>query len=94
VVIGDGPELESLRRRHPHVEFMGALPRNLALSWISAADVLVCCSEREGAPTVIREARELGTPVWTSNVGDVARWAETDGGISILDCLSPDDRSR
>jgi hypothetical protein len=52
-----------------------------------AADVIVSASEREGAPTVIREARALGTAVWTSAVGDVALWAALDPGIRVLDEL-------
>jgi glycosyltransferase involved in cell wall biosynthesis len=92
VVIGDGPQLDALRHTHPRAEFLGALPRSRTLTWISAADVLVCCSEREGAPTVVREARELGTPVWTNEVGDVGAWAAKDPGISILPCLAPNDR--
>lgn len=83
VVVGDGPLLEPLRERFGSVRFTGALPRDQALQWIAASNVLVSASLEEGAPTAIREARALGTEVWTAAVGDVARWAADDPGISI-----------
>lgn len=92
VVLGDGPELGRLKHAHPKAEFLGQVDREVALTWLAAADVLVVCSEREGAPTVIREARLLGTPVWANAVGDVSRWAETDPGIRVLVELDPSTR--
>ncbi|MEN9580527.1 MAG: hypothetical protein RJA70_3536 [Pseudomonadota bacterium] len=86
-VLGDGPLLPALQARFPQVRFIGAVPRPTALLWMRAADVIVSASEREGAPTVIREARALGTAVWTSAVGDVALWAALDPGIRVLDEL-------
>jgi teichuronic acid biosynthesis glycosyltransferase TuaC len=78
VVVGDGPErarLERLARRHgaPNgergkIRFVGAVPREEALAWIGAADVVLHASEAEGLSTVVREAEALGTPVKT--VGD------------------------
>lgn len=84
VVIGDGPERASLARAFPAVEFLGQRPRPETLLWMAAADVLVCASLSEGSPCVIREARALGTPVWTSAVGDVESWARSDPGIRVL----------
>jgi glycosyltransferase involved in cell wall biosynthesis len=84
VVVGDGPELESLRARFPNVHFTGYLPRDQALRWIAAADVLVSASAREGAPSVIREARALGVPVVAVAVGDLAQWAESDPGLRLV----------
>ncbi len=83
VVVGDGPLRAQLARRYPEAEFLGELPRPQTLGWICAADALVTASLSEGAPTVIREARALGTCVWTANVGDVARWAARDPGIIV-----------
>lgn len=91
VVLGDGPDLRRLRGTFPHVEFLGRVDRPTALTWLRAADVLVACSEREGAPTAIREARLLGTPVWTNDVGDVREWALRDSGILVLSELEPRD---
>jgi teichuronic acid biosynthesis glycosyltransferase TuaC len=84
VVLGDGPELQALRAQFPHVQFLGQVGRNTALTWMQAADVLVSASLQEGAPSVIREARALGTPVWTAPAGDVERWARDDPGIHLV----------
>jgi teichuronic acid biosynthesis glycosyltransferase TuaC len=92
-VIGDGPELEHLRERFAGagISFVGHVERPLALTYISAADALVSASLSEGAPTVVREARELGTDVVCLEAGDVRRWAESDPGLFVvpsLDCLA------
>ncbi len=68
VVVGDGPARASLERRARasgvDVRMLGALPHELALSWIAAADVVVAAvAKGEGAPTVIREAQALGRTV-------------------------------
>jgi glycosyltransferase involved in cell wall biosynthesis len=67
VVVGDGPERARLERRAAdraaRVRFVGDLPRDEALAYISAARSLVFASEREGCSTVVREARALSTPV-------------------------------
>jgi glycosyltransferase involved in cell wall biosynthesis len=89
VVLGDGPELARLQRAFPDAQFLGRVDRGVALTWLAAADVVVACSEREGAPSVIREARLLGTPVWTNAVGDVIEWAASDPGIRVLSELTP-----
>jgi len=87
VVVGDGPQrddLESLAHRlRAPVRFVGRLPRDEALAWIAAADRLLQPSEAEGAPTVVREARMLGTPVLSTSVGDVPTWAASDSGIEL-----------
>ena len=81
VVVGGGPELERLRRDFPAVRFTSELPRPLALEWMSAADVVVSASKREGAPTVVREARALGVPVVAWPAGDLPRCAAEDAGL-------------
>jgi teichuronic acid biosynthesis glycosyltransferase TuaC len=84
VVVGDGPLRERLRRRHPEVRFTGELPRPEALRWIAAADVLISASLLEGAPTAIREARALGTPVVACEAGSLAQLAAGDAGIWLV----------
>lgn len=87
VIVGDGPErgpLEAVARdREARAVFAGEIRRDEALGWIAAADVLVHASEHEGAPTVVREARALGTRVVACEAGDLARWAERDAAITI-----------
>lgn len=67
VVVGDGPDrgkLEALARaRNVDARFVGLVPREEALAWIAAAQMLVFASEAEGASTVLREAEALGTRV-------------------------------
>ncbi|MCL2822964.1 MAG: glycosyltransferase [Polyangiaceae bacterium] len=91
VVIGDGPERANLARLAganrggtEQVRFLGAIPRNDTLAWIAAADVLVHMSSAEAAPTVIREARMLGTAVVSTDCGDVSFWSRTDPGIDVV----------
>ena len=84
VVVGDGPELASLRTRFPDAHFTGYLPRSETLRWIAAADVLVSASAQEGAPSVVREARALGVPVVAVAAGDLAEWARRDPGILLV----------
>jgi teichuronic acid biosynthesis glycosyltransferase TuaC len=84
IVVGDGPERAALALRFPAASFVGQVERPLALTYLSAADVLVSASLLEGAPTVVREARALGTPVVCLPAGDVARWAQCDPGIHVV----------
>lgn len=84
IVVGDGPLRGSLARRFSRARFVGQLDRNGALDHISAADVLVSASLTEGAPTVVREARALGTEVVCLDAGDVRAWAESDPGLHVV----------
>ncbi|MGC4066561.1 MAG: glycosyltransferase [Polyangiaceae bacterium] len=84
VVIGDGPERAPLAAQFPHTTFLGQLSRDATLRWIRAADILVSASELEGAPTVVREARALGTPVVAVAAGDLRDWAGRDPEIVVV----------
>ena len=85
VVIGDGPEASTLAESHPDAHFPGLVPRDHALTWIAAADLVLSASRTEGAPTVLREARALGVPVVSTAAGDLERWARSDGEIWVVD---------
>ena len=68
VIVGDGPTRASLAdraaRSRVDIDLLGARPHEEALAWIAAADVLLApIAHGEGNPTVVREARALGTPV-------------------------------
>jgi teichuronic acid biosynthesis glycosyltransferase TuaC len=84
VVVGDGPERARLAARFPSARFIGHVERPLALTYLAAADALVSASLQEGAPSVVREARALGTPVVCLPAGDLASWAERDAGIHVV----------
>lgn len=83
-VIGSGPLSPGLMAEYPHCVFLGQLPRDQALQWIAAADVLISASRSEGAPTAIREARMLRTPVISVPAGDIERWEKSDAGIWLV----------
>lgn len=85
VLVGDGPLSAELRHEHPTVTHVGRLTRPDTLAWIAAADLLVSASRDEGAPTVVREARALGTRVLAVPSGDLRSWAEADPGITLID---------
>lgn len=84
IVVGDGPELAKLKRRFPRVRFVGHVERPLALTYLSAANVLVSASRKEGAPTTVREARALGTDVVSVVAGDLELWAQLDPGLHVV----------
>lgn len=84
VVVGDGPERARLSQQFPRVRFVGQVERPRALTYLAAANALVSASLHEGAPSVVREARALGTEVVCLAAGDVARWAEHDAGIHVV----------
>jgi glycosyltransferase involved in cell wall biosynthesis len=85
VVIGDGPARSAVQAAAPTAELTGALPRPRALLWLRAADLLVSASRAEGAPSVVREARQLGVPVVAVAAGDLECWAERDADLSVVD---------
>jgi glycosyltransferase involved in cell wall biosynthesis len=88
-ILGDGPERASLGARalglKAHVTFTGTLGRREALAWVAAADLLVHASGVEAAPTIVREARALGVRVLACDAGDLAAWAASDAGITLVD---------
>ena len=85
VVVGDGPELARLERSFPEVRFVGRVSRRTALAWLAAADVLLTASRLEGAPSVVREARALGTRVVAVPAGDLRAWGRIDTGLCVLE---------
>ena len=86
-VLGDGPERTSIELLDTGniVTFHGRVDWQASLAWIRAADVLVHPSAVEAAPTVVREARALGTPVVACDAGDVRLWARSDHGIAVVE---------
>lgn len=73
IVAGDGPERRSLERQaaglalDDRVRFLG--DRRDVGRLLSASDVLVLPSDREGLPLTVLEAMSLGVPVVASDVG-------------------------
>jgi glycosyltransferase involved in cell wall biosynthesis len=86
-IVGEGPELETLRARARRrnvahaVCFLG--PSEDPLSTVRGMDVFVLPSWAESFPYVILEAMSLGRPIVASNVGGV-REAVVDGESGLL----------
>ncbi|MCJ2183342.1 glycosyltransferase family 1 protein [Novosphingobium sp. 1949] len=63
VVVGDGPALESLKRRYPEVHFLGAMRGEELASAYRAADCFVFPSRTDTFGLVVIEALACGVPV-------------------------------
>ena len=63
VVVGDGPQLDQLRKRHPEVIFAGARHGEDLANWYAASDVFVFPSRTDTFGLVLIEALASGVPV-------------------------------
>jgi len=106
VVVGDGPEMTSVRQAvarlglRDRVTLLGELPHEEALKYISALDVLVVTSRAEAYPTIVFEALSFGNRVVAPPVGilpeiDHPNLHVIDPGTfsEFIDDLRPNDRS-
>jgi len=91
VIVGDGPLYDGIATASSgsQVVFAGRLPRDRAIAVMSRASAVLHTSAKEGASTVVREARALGVPVVACASGDLEIWARHDDGISIADADAP-----
>jgi glycosyltransferase involved in cell wall biosynthesis len=77
LLVGDGPERESLERRvaelglGDRVQFLGSLRRDDALRYLAGARAAVLSSAWENLPHAAVEALAVGTPVVSTKVGGV-----------------------
>jgi glycosyltransferase involved in cell wall biosynthesis len=63
VVVGDGPDLDMLKKKYPEVFFTGAKFGEELASWVAAADVFVFPSKTDTFGLVLLEALACGVPV-------------------------------
>lgn len=63
LVVGDGPQLNTLKRRHPDVHFAGAHHGEALARYYAAADVFVFPSRTDTFGLVLLEALASGLPV-------------------------------
>jgi glycosyltransferase involved in cell wall biosynthesis len=83
VIVGDGPDRESLKTAvaraglGDRVRMTGALPRAEAVRWLRAADAAVLSSEWENFPHAAVEALAAGTPVLATAVGGIPEVIQT-----------------
>lgn len=76
-LVGDGPEKASLQTManelgiSSKVKFAGEVQNDNLPSLYSVADIFAFPSFSEGSPTVVRESLACGTPIVSTDVGDV-----------------------
>jgi len=81
IIVGEGPRREYLEKMamrlglDGHVHFLGF--RSDAVQILRMLDVFVLSSIDEGLPIVILEAMSVGTPIVSSDVGDIPRVIES-----------------
>ncbi len=63
VVVGDGPQLATLKKRHPEVLFVGAKTGEELAAYYASADVFVFPSKTDTFGLVMLEALASGVPV-------------------------------
>lgn len=88
VFVGGGPEAgygEADPRARGRLVYCGSQPHDIAMRYMSAADVLVLPSHTEGLPTVLVEAGSLGLPVIASRVGGIPELLGADRGTLLAD---------
>ena len=94
VVCGDGPLSETLNAKvaasdkHDFISMLGN--RSDVSEQLTAYDVLVLSSEREGLPLVILEAMASGTPVVATAVGGIPKVIEDGVNGFLVPEVSPD----
>lgn len=96
-IVGDGPELARLeacaqRLNVDHrLRFSAALPREMYLERLAAADAVVVPSRHEGLGLVAAEALALGRPVIASDVGGLPEVVGTAVSCGAARLVRPDD---
>ena len=87
-------EAEVLRSRlSDRVVVTGAVTPDEVALWLSAADLFILCSQREGSSNALREAIACGCPVVTSDVGDARQIVRPHTGVVVAANASPADWS-
>ena len=93
LVIGDGTQRERLEQRarkvglNDHVHFLGA--RSDIPQLLSALDVFVLSSTREGLPLALLEAMSSGIPAVVSDVGGMPKVVKESGGGGVFPAKTP-----
>jgi len=94
-VVGDGPELETLRRRAhavgvgDRVAFLGSLSHPQVMERLMSVDALVSATSYEGLPHVVIEALVCGTPVVTTPAGGIVEVITDDVNGILIDPPDP-----
>lgn len=97
MMIGDGvlrSECESLVKALgllEHVDFSGALAQDTVAKYMRSADLLVLTSVYEGMPRCVVEGLGSGTPVVSTNAGEVGLLIENGKSGFIVDSRDPNE---
>jgi glycosyltransferase involved in cell wall biosynthesis len=90
LVVGDGPEAESLRRHASsigvadRVTFAGYVSQADTPSWYRTADVFALSSDFDNSPNAILEAMGCALPVVTTDVGGVREFVADGVGGAVV----------
>ncbi len=81
VIVGDGTQRKDLERFAGQeggdgVRFMGSQPSEVVRDYLAASDVLCLASSFESGPLVVLESLASGTPVVSTEVGQVRRFLQ------------------
>ncbi len=88
-VVGDGPERAALETKiaeaglRQQVRLVGAVPHADVATWMTAADVVVMPSRREGHPNAAMEALACGRPLVSSRVGALGELVTAQRGATV-----------
>jgi glycosyltransferase involved in cell wall biosynthesis len=101
VVIGDGPAMESLKRRYPNTQFLGYRKNGDLARLLASADVMVFPSRTDTFGLVMLEAMACGVPVATYPVegpldvinNGVNGWMDEDLQTAVNNALEVDGKS-
>jgi len=90
-IVGDGPSLEELRRRHqdPRIAFTGFLDGEELATAVASADVLVFPSTTDTFGNAVLEAQASGLPAIVSNRGGPQEIVTTHGSGVVVDVAEP-----
>jgi glycosyltransferase involved in cell wall biosynthesis len=81
-VVGDGPALEGLKNKYPHVNYLGVLQQEELAKVYAAADVFVFPSKTDTFGLVLLEAMACGLPVAAYPVtGPIDVLGDSDAGV-------------
>lgn len=96
IQVGDGPELESYKKKYPDVEFVGSKTGKELAKFYQQASVMVFPSIKDTFGVVIIESMRSGTPVAAYPVtgpidiiqDGLTGYMNDDISLAVIDCLS------
>lgn len=79
IVVGDGPELDSLKAKYPSIKFVGWQTKNMVQKYMQNAKCLIFPSLwYETAGLTVLEAQKLGIPALVTSTSAAAEFVDSD----------------